>query len=74
LAEDLRPRDWEGKPVDRSLVDDLANVLACQAAGWLGILKEINVIDFVTEDGFGVHAEVKRVMARYRASKEAPDA
>jgi hypothetical protein len=56
-----------GPTSTKPLVDDLAYVLACQAAGWLGILSEIDPIAMVTSDGFGVHPEVQRVLARYRA-------
>lgn len=57
---DLRPTNWNGEYIDRSLVDDLADVLAATVVGWESVL------------GFDLSQapEVKRVLARYRASKE----
>lgn len=54
------PRDWTGKPVDRPLLDDLADVLAKTVVGWEDKLG----IDLATAP------EVLRVMARYRQFKE----
>jgi hypothetical protein len=54
--EDLRPRDWSGKPVDRQLVDDLADVLARTVVGWSDVIGH----------DLAEAPEVKRVLARYR--------
>jgi hypothetical protein len=59
VSDDLLPRDWEGKPVDRSLVDDLAEVLACTVVGWEPIIGH----------DLAQHPEVVRVMARYRRDR-----
>lgn len=52
--------DHQGKVVNRTLVDDLANVLSSTCVGW----KPLTGIDL------SQHPEVQRVMARYRKSKE----
>ena len=64
-ADDLLPRDWEGKPVDRSLVDDLADVLVRMVVGWESVLGNAAGINLAE------HPDVVRVMARYRESKNA---
>lgn len=56
---DLLPRDWNNDPVDKSLVDDLATVLACTVVGWTEILGQ----------DLAQAPEVQRVLARYRASR-----
>lgn len=53
MNTDLLPRDWEDKPVNSPLVDDLADVLAHMVVG--------NMLQH--------HPSVVRVMARYRAEK-----
>ena len=59
-SADLLPRDWEGKPVDRPLVDDLADVLAKTVVGWESIIGH----------DLSQAPEVQRVMARYRQETE----
>lgn len=54
---DLRPKDWAGEPVDRSLVDDLADVLVKTCVGWKDVIGHD-----LTEA-----PEVKRVLARYHS-------
>lgn len=54
------PRNWEGKEVDKPLVEDLATVLAQTVVGWENLLG----VDLAEAP------EVKRVMARYREWKE----
>ena len=62
-SPDLRPTDWKGDPVERDLVDDLAEVLSQTVVGWEGIL------------GFDLAEapQVVRVMARYRQHVEEQD-
>jgi hypothetical protein len=56
VPSDLLPRDWKNEPVDRPLVDDLADVLSRTVVGWEPILG----VDLSQAP------EVQRVMARYR--------
>ena len=58
MSDDL-PRDWKNDPVDRPLIDDLADVLMHMVVGWKGQLG----VDLAE------HQDVQRVMRRYRASK-----
>jgi hypothetical protein len=61
---DLLPRDWKNDPVDRPLVDDLADVLAKTCVGWEPVIGH----------DLAEAPEVQRVMARYRRAKgEMPD-
>jgi hypothetical protein len=54
--DELFPHNWENKPQrDRSLVDDLFNVLCATVVGWEGILGA----------DLAQAPEVKRVIARY---------
>jgi hypothetical protein len=53
---DLLPRDWTGSPIDRPLVDDLADVLAKTVVGWESIIGH----------DLAEAPEVRRVLARYR--------
>jgi hypothetical protein len=53
---DLLPKDWQNEPVERPLVDDLADVLSRTVVGWESILG----VDLSQAP------EVQRVMARYR--------
>lgn len=57
---DLLPRDWNNQPVDRPLVDDLADVLSHMVVGWMSIIGH----------DLSEHPDVVRVMARYRAARE----
>lgn len=57
VRRDLRPRDWAGQPVDRSLVDDLADVLVKTCVGWTPLIGH----DLTQAP------EVVRVLARYHA-------
>jgi hypothetical protein len=54
------PRDWDGRPIPRPLVDDLAEVLSSTVVGWEQILGH----DLSTAP------EVVRVLARYREYKK----
>jgi hypothetical protein len=58
--DDYRPRDHTGAPVDRPLVDDLADVLAGTVVGWEPVI------------GYDLAQapEVRRVLARYRADRQ----
>jgi hypothetical protein len=56
---DLRPVGWNG-PVDRPLVDDLAHVLISTCVGWADVIGHD-----LTEA-----PEVKRVLARYRQTRD----
>lgn len=53
---DLLPRDWQNEPVQRDLVDDLADVLSRTVVGWEPVLG----VDLSQAP------EVQRVMMRYR--------
>ena len=53
------PRDWQDQPVDRPLVDDLADVLAGTVVGWESIIGH----------HLAQAPEVRRVLARYRAER-----
>ena len=61
--DSLLPTDWEGHPVDRPLVDDLADVLARTVVGWQHLIGH----------DLAEAPNVKRVLARYRASKAGSD-
>jgi len=61
--DSLLPTDWEGTPIDRPLVDDLADVLACTVVGWQHLIGH----------DLAEAPNVKRVLARYRASKAGSD-
>lgn len=52
---DHRPRNWANEPVERSLVDDLADVLIKTVVGWEPIIGH----------DLAEAPEVKRVLARY---------
>lgn len=51
----LLPKNRNGDPVDRPLVDDLAQVLASTVVGW----RTLTGVDLAE------HPEVQRVMERY---------
>ena len=53
---ELRPKGWNG-PINRTLLDDLADVLAATVVGWEPIIGA----------DLAEAPEVKRVLARYRA-------
>lgn len=56
---ELLPTDRDGNPIDRPLVDDLADVLAHTVVGWESTIGH----------DLAEAPEVKRVLARYRAEK-----
>lgn len=59
MSDHYLPRDWEDRPIDRPLVDDLADVLSRMVVGWESVIG----IDLARQP------DVVRVMARYRAYK-----
>lgn len=60
MSDELLPKDWEGKPVQKTLLEDLADVLAQTVVGWT------DVIGYDLSEA----PEVQRVMARFRLERE----